>query len=148
MTGDMNYTQGMVDWDAVGMIRATTADPAAGAQLAVVTVPAGKRMKIYSAEATVVCDATVANRYFTLYVRMNGTDNTYITNAGLTITASQTKIQSFKSGSLITTAGTQYGMHFPEMELPAGATLFMFLSNIQAADDIGAMTYTYKVLPA
>jgi len=136
------------NWDSIPVKTGSTADPAAGAQLAAITVAAGKRMILYSMEATIVADATVATRIFFAYIRINGADTTYASLGGLNITASQTKLQSFMANSLVITAGTQYGMHIPLMELPAGATILMYAVALQAGDNIGAMTYTYKEAPA
>ena len=75
---------------------------------------------------------------------MDGTNLTLATTTGLVVTASQTKTQSFVAGSMLTTAGTQYGVHFPNIELPVGAKFDVYWQNLQAADNLSVLTYTYK----
>ena len=133
-----------VNWDQITIKSGATADPAAGAQLASITVPAGKRWKFVSLEATLVTDATVATRYFLVTYYMDGTNITYQTLAGVNITASLTRVQSYVTGSFVTTAGTEYGQHLPDIELPAGATITMVAIALVAGDNISAATYYYK----
>jgi len=106
-------------------------------------------MLLLGLEFELVTDATVATRTPYLYLRLaGGAVKTFKSAAGLAITASQTKEQTFCANSLIVAAGTQYGMHFPLMDLPAGAIIQIDIGNIQAGDDSTAATYFYKEAPA
>ena len=134
------------NWDVIPVQVGTTAVPAGGAQIAAMTVPAGKRWVVTMVSAQVVATG-VANRAFSLYIGTAAFDY-YNTSAGLTITDGQTKRQTMVANSLVTTAGTQFGLHFPLIELPATSKLTMYLSNIQAGDACTAATYYYKEAPA
>jgi hypothetical protein len=135
-------------WDAIPVSIGVTADPAAGAQITAVAVPAGKRWLLLGFQNEIVASADVANRNANVYISMDGANNFYISNALLTVTASQTKLISACTNSLITAATTQYGMHIPAIELPAGATFRFYWNTLQAADNLGVMTYFYKEVPA
>ena len=140
--------RGHFDWDAIAIKAGTTADPAAGAQLATITVPANRRWQFWGIELVLVADAGGADRSFVGQLLIaGGSYTTYQTNAGVAIAATQTKLQSFIAGSLLTTAGTQYGMHIPLIELPAGAKITIYCSNLAAGDNISAATYWYKEAP-
>jgi len=144
----MSIEAAKFNWDAIPVKTGATADPAPGAQLAAITVPAGRRWLFCEISVTLTCDATVANRWVNLGIKTNGTHYGFYSPAGLTVTASQSKQQSFVAGSFIVTAGTQYGMHFPLTELPAGAVIELTVNALQAGDDMGAARYFYKEVPA
>jgi hypothetical protein len=141
-------TKAEFNWDAIPVKVGVTADPVAGSAPPSVTVPSGKRWRLQSCQASITTDATVANRSMWVWIALDGTNYVYVSNSGLVITASQTKLQSFIRNSLITASGTQYGLHIPDVELPAGAKFGIALNNLQAGDDVTAMTYYYKEAPA
>jgi hypothetical protein len=136
------------NWDSIPVRVGVTADPAAGADAAAVVVPAGKRWLFYGGVVQLVAAAVAITRTYYMWV----TDATsgfliYISAGGLGITTGQTKQQSWTANSLLTAAGTQYGMHIPLLEMPAGTSITIPLTNIQGADNMTAFTYWYKEAP-
>jgi hypothetical protein len=137
---------GKFNWDAIPVKTGVTADPAAGAQIASVTVPAGKRYLLISMQATCVADATVQTRTPNTSIYMDGTVIAFTSANGLGVTASQTKVQSFMANG-INVSTTQYGLYIPLLELPAGAKFEISYYLLQAGDNLTAMTYFYKEAP-
>lgn len=140
-------------WETVAISTTATANPAAGAQLATVTVPAGKRHLLLSGKTSVVTDANVANRYFILVIKRDGTNTDAIYAQGSAITASLTRSVSFSNGLPGTyiseaTSGMIIGTPDRGIEIPAGGNWQLFCVSIQAADDIAALQYAYKEVDA
>jgi len=135
-------------WDSIKVSMGVTADPAAGAQIADIVVPAGMRRLYYQFQATIVCDATVANRIPVLRTLVNGTAIDFVSSDGATVVGSGTGFQSFIGNSLFNVAGRQYGQYIPLMEVPAGAIHRFFYVGLVAGDNIGVCTYFYKEAPA
>ena len=145
---------GVFNWDSIPVVAKVGADPAVevapdGAAY-FLTVPASTRWKIATAEMTLVCSADAANRTLAFQIT-DGTNVVYQSNWGVTITAGQTKVQSWMAGSFITAAGTQYGMHIPDIELMAGWKVGVVSSSfdtVAAGDNASALTIFVKVVPA
>jgi len=136
-----------MSWEKVPVSNAATADPAAAANPAEVTVPTGKTWLILHMSVTAVTDANAANRYATVAVKDDGTNisRTYVDPAPHV--ASTTASHEFiPGGSAQTTLrGVNVGS-LPAMglELPAGAKFQLVFTSIQAADDLGPLYYAYK----
>jgi hypothetical protein len=141
------------NWDSIPVKTGATADPAAGANPADVTVPAGKRYLLLAARNQIVCDATVITRYPTLLVLPDGT-NEIRRYVGTGSTASQTSNNLFEHGdhgsSGSTGVGDCYvkGFSVPGIEIAAGGIFKLNYTNLQAADNAGVMRYEYKEAPA
>lgn len=134
-------------WDSYPVLTGATADPAAGAQLAAVTVPASKRWRVTAMQCTLVAAAVVITRTPQLHIRMTGAAPDTFLATGHGVTTGETVEQSFCAGSLVTAADSAAGVHFPVMELGAGAVFLIDYFNLQGADNISAMTYFYKEAP-
>lgn len=149
MTDDMNYTQSMFDWDALGVKVGATADPAAGSEPAEITF--AKRTLFLGGLNVIVADATVINRLAHLDIKTDGTtvDREYYGPA--MITASQTIRTNIGLGATaVRLAGSNHdlGLNMPGgVELPAGAKIRIRYSSIQAGDDAGIFYYVYKEAP-
>jgi len=137
-----------VIWDSLPMKVGLTADPAAGAQIADIVVPAGKRWRVFEIQATLVASAAVANRYYTLQMYLDGVNASFVGLNGLVITASQTRVQSWMANSGLQTAGTEYGLSYPDIEIPAGGLIRLVISALDGGDNSSAATYYYKEAPA
>jgi hypothetical protein len=135
------------NWDSIPVKTGVTADPAAGAQLAAVTVPASKRWRVTAMQCTLVAAAVVITRTPQLHIRMTGAAPDTFLATGHGVTTGETVEQSFCAGSLVTAADSAAGVHFPVMELGAGAVFLIDYFNLQGADNISAMTYFYKEAP-
>lgn len=134
----------VADWDSITVATVSTADPAAGANIAPIIVPAGEEWRLECIQCTITADATVANRIPYLYIEYDGVLLTYETLGGKTVPASTTTAQSFLAESGVTTVGTQYAMHFPLKDWPAGARFRIYYSGLVAGDNITAAKYFYK----
>jgi len=141
------------NWDSIPTISKTGTDPAIevspdSATYAYV-VPAGKRARVEGASMTLVCSADAANR--SMFLRISdGTNDIFDSVAGLTITAGQTRIQTWVRMSMLTTAGTQYGVHIPDIELQAGWKIQIAVNNfdtVAAGDNASALTVYVKEAP-
>lgn len=135
-----------VDWTGVPLSFGATADPAAGANPATITVPAGKRWLLVQAYVLVVCSGDVANR--TLLMRVTDSTNTYRLYRVIPfLTAGTTSAHTFGPGlSPNTTLGTynQATLDVPGVEIPAGHVVGVEIIGIQAADNAGPVYYAYK----
>lgn len=135
-----------LDWTPFPKQGSSTANPAAGANPAVVTVPAGKVHLLLKVFIALTTDATATSRAITLAI----TDGTN-TKAWYRIlppqTASLTNYHTFGPGLVAnTTLQTQNvaPIDVPGIELPAGWTWQVIISNIQGGDDCDAVQYEYK----
>lgn len=138
------------NWDAIPVKLATGANPAAGANHAVITVPAGVRWQFLGWSSQLVTDATVANRYIGLYIRTSGALNRVVAVSGNAHTASLTIPWIFAIGmnvgtsSTLSAAGTTSGLGSVPIELNAGDTIQQTTGGLVAGDDWTAATYFYK----
>lgn len=140
-------------FDMVPPKLASTANPAAGAAPATVTVPAGKRWLLISVINSIVCSGDAANRTARLVISHDGTTTSMVFIHGTVSTATQTSNYLFAQGPFDSQGltGANYGFQKgigEAIELAAGATIALSYLNMQAADDCGVMTYVYKELPA
>lgn len=125
----------------------TSADPAAGAECATFTVPAGKRWEIHGWSASLVTDGTAANRYPQLFITLNGTIITESYLDSVAHTATQTVRWTFGTGKTPLTvtpaalgANMNVGIGFFPKELPAAATVYVVTTGIEAGDNWGVAT--------
>ncbi len=139
-------------WDDKGVITATTANPAAGAEATGFTVPSGSRYLFLGAVNELVASADVANRTTQIDVTLDGSTTAYYLISSTAQTASQTK--SYHWLPMKSVGETVVGDHFlmgfglsQGIEIPATGTVAFTTTNIEAADNWGATTYWYKVLP-
>lgn len=132
-----------------------TADPAAAAAPATVTVPTGKRWLLLGIWYTGVMDANAANRRLTVTIQTDSTNADFLAINPANLTASQTVYVSFRPGAGDTyyTVGSN---HYQQcslgnskgIELPAGADIVSAILSVQVGDDLGPMRYIYKEAPA
>lgn len=122
----------------------TGADPAAGAQFTT-TVPASHRWRLYGVKATLVTDATVANRGPYLIVDDGSTEvmripTSQVFAAGTTnvITWENTGFNTAVSASAVVISAP-----FPII-LNAGYRLTSAAQNFQAGDNWGAPVFWYQ----
>lgn len=142
----------LATWEALPMSVGSTADPAAGAQLANITVPAGKRWLVLGLSYQITTDANVADRQPTLVFRADGTNTTSAVGTPV-ITASLTAVRvSFGLGGAYGGTAASNGIVFagmgPGVELPASGNMQAYIYNIQATDNATIAYYVYKEAPA
>lgn len=114
------------------------------------TVPAGKRWRVESAWMEIVASADAGNRQMGLNIT-DGTRVLFVSAYGLVVTAGQTKAQSWARMSMITAAGTQYGLHFPDLELAAGSQIYVYCAAfdaVAAGDNCSALFAYVKEVQA
>ena len=138
---------GIVEWDLISPKIQVGANPGAGLDAAVITVPAGKRWLLIAAYFTIVTSVAVADRYPYLTVTQQS-GSAYTISAQTPVTASLTQGFTFVAGAgaggYVAAGG---GLTVPigmMTELIAGGTLQMKVANIQAADDSSATYWFYK----
>lgn len=146
------YRTSCVDWSRIKTITiAGTVNPAAGADPAAVTVPAGKRWLLLGMYFAMVTDANAANRYPYLTVRHDGTNATSYFGASTPQTASLTQNWGFAPGAGqggAIGAGLVASVGFGEpIEIGPGGNFQIRFLNIQVGDDCTAVTYAYKEAP-
>jgi len=141
------------NWDSIPFVTTISADPAIEVVPdgnTYITIAAGKRFKPEIAYISLVASADAANR--TLALRIDdGTTVLYQSPWGITITAGQTRTQSWCKSSLVVTVGTQYGMHIPDIEMQAGWRLSVVSASFDAVapgDNASALTVYGKEAPA
>ena len=137
------------DWEKVPVKTGATANPAAGSNPVAVTVAAGNRMLLLYLGNTIVCAAQEANRYVTLTITPDGT-NDIIVKRGTAATISMTRVSSFVKGTLnsgVINSAEVIGAGMP-IELPTGGKFQITYQGIDAGDDPGPMYYVYKEDPA
>lgn len=130
----------------------TTANPAAGAQLASITVPSNKAWRLLGLSYQVTTDANVANRVPALTFRPDGTNTTLGSAPNVPVTASITSLRVVFSvgganGGTVATNGL-LSAGIPDIVMPEGGIYVAYFYNIQAADDLTAATYTYQEFDA
>jgi hypothetical protein len=133
----MRNVQGQDIPDTQGeILTLSSADPAAGAEISY-TLPAGYRYQILSVQATLVTDATAANRFPVLTIN-DGTNDVAGFAAGTAQTATQTVAYQFGPGI----AGYQASLrtHVPTatpLILKAGNIIKTVTAGIVAGDNWG-----------
>lgn len=136
-----------VGFESAAIATSATANPAAGANPAAVTVAAGKRMLLTRVYTTLTTDANVANRYVALTIT-DGSATVGIYRMVAAHTASVGPVSyTFAPGLEATTALATYmqqGIDQPGIELSAGWTFQVTALSIQAGDDFGVVQYSYK----
>jgi len=133
-------------WDDVPLSTANGANPAAGADPAAITVPAGKRWLLLGVRDQMVTDANVADRFPTLTVT-NGATAFFATVDSNAQTAGLTHQHYFALGAgAAVLSGTTHIINIPigGIELGPGYVFQVTYANIQAGDDATAITYVYK----
>lgn len=134
-------------YDGVKPSVTSTADPAAGADPAAVTVPTGKVWRVLAMRCQTVTSADVANRYPVFYITCDGTIEVYRAGTTTAITASLTT--DIACGQeYVGRIGNRLTVGFRPLELPAGATINFALAGIQAADNSTALTVMYQEVDA
>jgi len=144
--------QSGIDWSAIPVKVGVTADPAAGSPAADITVPMGKRWLLLGIRTRIACDATVANRYCNIFVMPDGTTTFIRVSPGVAVAASQTatvwcaRMQSAQYNE--SSGGWTYVANGIESDVPAGGIVRVQWTNLQAGDNIEAVSYIYKEAPA
>ena len=135
-------------WDWITIKTAATADPAAGADPAEITVPAGRKWLFLGLSGTLVSDVTAVTRVPQCNIKIDGT-NIIIKIVNVTgQTQGYTVVHNFTSG-LATMGGTLGNgalfspLPYP-LELPPGAKIGISTLNLQAGDNWGVIRYFYK----
>ena len=116
----------------------TGSDPAAGAEISV-TVPAGEIWRVISARATLVSDATVANR--TASLTFDDGTSVYFGSGTFAQTASQTGVYNWGNslGAEDTTVLLALTQTIPQgLLLTAGSRIRTVTTSIQAGDNWSA----------
>lgn len=139
-------------WDGIRAREGLTEDPAAGAQLAVITVPANKKWLFMNAHSTIICSAAVATRACYIIMRAtNGGLRTFTMYGNNSITATLVRGTSFCPGTGVSAVIDIYetvGIGQNGLEVPANGTIQVGYNLLQAADNIAVMSYLYKEAPA
>jgi hypothetical protein len=137
-------------WDSYSVLTGVTADPAAGAAVPTITVPAGKRWVFLGARVQLVDDATVANRYMYISIAHDGTNTDQRVQSPSAMVASYTSDWNFTPTNLASIsngADSQLGFG-AGIELAAGATVIISAVGLVAGDNFGVCRYYYKEAPA
>lgn len=138
------------NWDSIKTQSTTGANPAAGADPATLTVPAGKKRLYVGFSATLVTAAFAGNRFPRLEIKVDGTNISGIYTANVAHTISVTATYTWCPGVPNSTTLGGYmmsGIAVPGIEVPAGGTVAIVTSAINGADDWSALTYSYKEAP-
>ena len=134
-------------WGELPVSAGVTADPAAGAQIADITVPTGKRWLFLGAYCTIVCDANAANRVPHCDVLTDGTNVDRVHYGTGTTTASNTGKWMFTMGNSVTISSGYHmviGLPVGGIEVPAGAIIRIVADSIQVGDNLSVLRYAYK----
>jgi hypothetical protein len=118
------------------LLTLSSADPAAGAEISY-TLPAGFRYQILSVQATLVTDATVANRFPALTIN-DGANDVAAYMAGTAQTATQTVAYQFAPG--LNSYQASLRTHAPiaaDMILKGGNIIKTVTTGIVAGDNWG-----------
>ncbi len=143
------------NWDSIPTVAKVGTDPAIEVQpesaTYAVVVPAGKRFRPVYAKMTLVASADAANRQMYLVIYDAAGAVIFQSVLGLVVTAGQTQTQTWARMSMQVTAGTQYGVHFPDLELGAACQIRVGINNfdaVAAGDNASALTVYGKEAPA
>lgn len=135
-------------WDSRPVLTGVTADPAAGAQIPDIVVPAGKRWRIQSVFFQVVNAAAAANRFSTVYMLSDAANIYAFPAAPAAAIISETVYYSYGKGCTMynTTTGTvtTNTSGVDGFVLEAGGIMRLFYININAGDNLTVARYTYK----
>ena len=138
------------NWDSVPLKLGVTANPAAGANPASATVPAGKVWRVLAYSASLVTSADVADRYIYLSCTDGAGHVTYRVGEAVPQTASLTVQHTFHPGAgnsgAMAAATYQTGIG-TGLILMTGHTVGVVAAGIQAADDWSAAYYIYQEIP-
>ena len=143
-----------VNWDSITTVAKVGADPAieiAPDGIAyMIIVPDKERWRVEGGKMGLVASGDAGNRSMQM-IFSDGIDVVFGSSQGLTITSGQTKVQTWMRNSYLTTAGTQFGLHIPDVECMAGWRIYVYIANfdaIAAGDNATALTLWIKRLPA
>ncbi len=144
--GEELYRTWSGSWDDIPVTVAVTADPAAGANLAAITVPAKKRWLFLGSMHSVVTDATVVTRQPFVRFARNGTNTDQEIVSPNGITASLTAYVTFgDAASATATVTARYiTSELAPVDCPAGTTISHLMGGLVAGDNIGVCYYAYK----
>ena len=144
----MSNARDLFDWDRLPLLVGTTNDPVAGAVSADVTVPAGRRWKVYGMTVTIVCAAVAATRIPYYTVAHNGTTIDMIWGGITGATTGQTRSYRWINGLSVENTGMAVlaGILEPFLafEISAGAVISPECQAIDAGDNLSATIYLYK----
>lgn len=118
------------------------ATPAAGST-ASFTVPGEFSMRVLAAMATITTSAAAANRFVALDYLWGGTTTFARNGAGLVVTANTTNLQlswSFERTQAEWAANTPVLAPCLAVDLPPGTVVRFSVDNIQAADQLSALS--------
>jgi hypothetical protein len=142
------------DWGAI-LVTTATLTPAAGADIAAIAVPAGKRWLFVGLGGQLVADANVANRNVYMQYKPDGTNiqsNNWcaqVQTAGQTHTYRLTPAASVSEVYVASNGNHTIGFGLVGgLEMPAAAALEVLVNSKQVGDDWGTVIYTYKEAPA
>ena len=118
---------------------ATGADPAAGVEWSI-TVPFGARWRLISVHASLVTDATVANRFAMINVANTGGLRIFRANSNTAHTASINGLYSFSAAPrTVDGANNTFNIGLPpDLWLLSGDVISSIVQNLQAGDNWGA----------
>ena len=118
------------------------AQPSAGA-LASFTVPGEFSLRVLGAMATLTTSAAAANRYVSLDYLWRGTTTVIRNGPGLVVTANTTNLQfswNFERSQAEWAANTPVLVPCLAVDLPPGTVVQFSVDNIQAADQLSALS--------
>ena len=138
------------NWDKLRVSLAYTANPAAGAQPAAITVPASQVFQFRGGGYLVTTDANIVNRYPFCGTKDDGTNYHMRAISLLPITASLTAAEAWfvpgaASGGPVG-SGLSQTIGIAPLEVDAAGVIQFGLASIQVGDDIGVVYYKVKKL--
>ena len=152
MVVSVSIEAGQFDWDSIPLVTKLSADPAAGAQIANLVVPAGKRWLWYGGRFALVTDGTVINRTAQWYCQPDGTTTLmYVPHSTQAATSTHTYGFTPNRSTTEYLIGTEHylgwGYGAPAVDLSAGAIILVSVGSLQGGDNLSAMTYYIKEAP-
>jgi len=127
------------------IVEGTIADPTAGSDLAVQTVPAGEWWRLKRFNCKVVTDGTAGNRLMNLSVNPGSAGDIFLTSAESVQTASITYYYWAQPDNL---TGQSYGWSkrfaIPGHWFPPGTTFSFLFNGIAGGDQINQATLQYE----
>jgi hypothetical protein len=139
----VNPTTGVQTSPIRAITVAGTADPAAGAEMTVFTVPAGQAWELLSVRFTLVSSATVATRR--VHLTFDDGTNTFakipvLSTQAASLTYGYTFMVDIESSAL---QSLDVPTRIPRLTLPTGFRVITVTENIQAGDNFSAGVYAY-----
>jgi hypothetical protein len=141
-------------WDSISPKSLVSADPAAGdSGITILTVPAGKRVRIEGITFYYARSATAAN----VYMELDITDGAGIIGDSISLvcdTVSTSHRIYFSRGISVAVKYNQVGVGYYHnvpmvlADVPSGGNITMTFLNKHAADDCGVIRMSYKEAPA